>query len=78
MLCCCFTQIVFIELNFTVALLLIRGTWDDRFARKMGSRGGGRWMGFLRNGEDPSNGEMILRWVGVDTPVQTMITIFEN
>ena len=48
-LCCCFTWIVFIELNFTVAFLLIRKTWDDRFAGKlrdgwfyeMGGRGGG-------------------------------------
>ena len=45
---------------------------------KWGVGEGGRWMGFLRNGEDPSNGEMILRWVRVDTPLQTMITIFEN
>ena len=29
-----FTWIVFIKLNFTVALLLIRKTWDDRFASK--------------------------------------------
>ena len=28
-LCCCFTWIVFIELDFTVAILLIRKTWDD-------------------------------------------------
>ena len=28
-LCCCFTWMVFIELNFTAALLLIRTTWDD-------------------------------------------------
>ena len=31
MLCFCFTRIVFIELNFTVAFLLIRKTWDDQF-----------------------------------------------
>ena len=31
-LCCCFTWIVFIEPNFTVAFLLIRKTWYDRFA----------------------------------------------
>ena len=30
MLCCCFTWIVFIELNFTVAFLLIRKIWDER------------------------------------------------
>ena len=34
-LCCCFTSIVFIELNFTVAFLLIRKTWDGRFAGKV-------------------------------------------
>ena len=32
MLCCCFTWIVFIELNLTVVFLLIRKTWDYRFA----------------------------------------------
>ena len=43
-LCCCFTWIVFIELNFTVAFLLIRKTWDGRFAGKV-------WgWGILRNG----------------------------
>ena len=56
-LCCCFTWIVFIELNFTVAFLLIKKTWNDRFAGEMG--GGG----ILRNGGgDPSNGGMILKW----------------
>ena len=50
-LCCCSTQIVFIELNFTAAFLLIRKTWDDGFA---GEVGGGQ--GILRNGADPSNG----------------------
>ena len=34
----------FIELNFTVAFLLIRKTWDDRFTVKVGE-----W-GILRNG----------------------------
>ena len=33
---CCFTWIVFIELNFTVAFLLMRKPWDDRFAGKAG------------------------------------------
>ena len=47
-LCFCFTWIVFIELNFTVALLLIRKTWDDRFVGKVG-----RWE-ILRNGENLS------------------------
>ena len=27
--CCCFTWILFIQLNFTVAFLLIRKTWDN-------------------------------------------------
>ena len=40
-LCCCFTWIVFIELNSTVALLLIRENWDDAFAGKVGGEGGG-------------------------------------
>ena len=34
--CCCFTLIVFIEL---IAFLLIRKTWDDRFADKLGDGG---------------------------------------
>ena len=38
-LCCCFSWIVFIELNFTVAFLLIRKTWDDQFGGKVGGRG---------------------------------------
>ena len=42
-LCCCFTWIVFIELNFTVAFLLIKKTWNDRFTNKVGG-----W-GILRN-----------------------------
>ena len=49
-LCCCFTWIVFIELNFTVAFLLIMKTLDGRFAGKVGG-----W-GILRNGGDPFNG----------------------
>ena len=35
---------VFIELNFTVAFLLLRKTWDDRFVSKV------RGWGILRNG----------------------------
>ena len=35
-LCCCFTWIVFIELNHTVGFLLIKKTWEDRFAGKLG------------------------------------------
>ena len=34
--CCGFTWVVFIELNFTVAFLVIRKTWDDQFAGKVG------------------------------------------
>ena len=33
MLCCCFTWIVFIELNFIVVFLLLR---DDQFAGQVG------------------------------------------
>ena len=33
--CCCFTWIVFIKLNFTVASLLIKKTWDGRFFVKI-------------------------------------------
>ena len=58
---CCFTWIVFIEIHFTVAFLLIRKTWDDRFAGKVGG-----W-GILRNG-----GGMILKSGGSDTPLWTM------
>ena len=53
-LCCCFTWIVFIELNFTVAFLLIRKTLDDRFAGKVG--GGGWGGGDFKKWRDPSNG----------------------
>ena len=42
----CFTWIVFIELNFRIAFLLIRKTWDDRFAGKMKGCGGGWWGGW--------------------------------
>ena len=52
MLCCCFTWIVFSELNFTVAFLLIRKTRDDQFTGKVGG-----W-GILRIGW------MILKWGG--------------
>ena len=34
-LCCCFTWMVIIELNFTVAFLLIMKTWDDVFASEV-------------------------------------------
>ena len=36
MLCTGFAWIAFIELNFTVACLLIRKTWKDRFTGKVG------------------------------------------
>ena len=49
-LCCCFTWIVFIELNFTVAILLIKKIWDDGIANKVGG-----W-GLLRNGEGGGGG----------------------
>ena len=62
-LCCCFTPIKFLELNVTVAFLLIRKTWDDRFAGKVGGRRGGG-MGDLKKWGKPSNGGMILKWVG--------------
>ena len=51
-LCCCFTWIVFIELNFTVSFLLIRKTWDDRLASKVGGWGWGGGWGILTNGGD--------------------------
>ena len=43
-LCCGFTQIVFIKLSFAVAFLVIRKTWDGRFASKVK-----KW-GIVRNG----------------------------
>ena len=64
-LCCYFTKILFIELNFKVAFLLIRIAWDDWFAGKVGEMGlggggGGEEMGgeFLVMGEGFLNG----RW----------------
>ena len=60
---CCFTWIVFVELNFTVAFLLIRKTWKDRFAGKLGDRG--FW-------EIGGNDFEMGRGFGVDTPLQTM------
>ena len=38
-LCCCFAWIIFTELNFTVAFLVMRKTWEDRFASMMGGWG---------------------------------------
>ena len=40
---CCFKLIVFIELNFTVSFLLIRKTWDDQLASKVGGGEDGRF-----------------------------------
>ena len=41
---CCFTWIVFIELNFTVAFQLIRKTSDDQLARRVrGMRDFKKW-----------------------------------
>ena len=57
---CCFTWIVFIELNFTVAFLLIRKTWVDGFASEVGGwrilRNGG---GILVMGDDFEIGGLI-------------------
>ena len=65
-LCCCFTWIVFIEHNFTVAFFLIGKTWEDRFAGKVW-----RW-GILRNGGgrgDPSSQEDDFKMVGMLIPL---------
>ena len=45
-LCCCFTWIVFIKPNSTVAFLSIRETWDERFAGKVRWGRGGVNGGF--------------------------------
>ena len=68
-LCCCFTWTVFIELNFILAFLLIRKTWDDGFVGKVGG-----W-GILRNGGILVMVGMILKW-GVNTPLRTMKLIY--
>ena len=60
-LCCCFTWIVLIELNFTVTFLPIRKTWDEEFASKVGE-----W-GILRNEGILVMRGMVLKW-GVDAP----------
>ena len=59
-LCCCFTWIVFIKLNFTVALWLIRKTWMINLPVRWGMGDFKKWG-------------MILR-LEVDTPLQTMHT----
>ena len=47
---CCFTWILSFELNFTAAFMLIRKTWDYRFANKVGE-----W-GIFKNRGNPNNG----------------------
>ena len=64
---CYFTRIVFIKLNFTVAFLLIRKTWDHRFAGK--GRGDG---GFYEMGGILVTVGKIFKWEGVDTPLRTV------
>ena len=52
---CCFTWIVFIEVDFTVAFLLIRKTWDKQFVGKMGGweiSGNRRHPSNWRGGDD--------------------------
>ena len=74
-LCFCFTWIVFIQLDFTDAFLLIRKTWDDRFVSKVGE-GGGRW-GILRNGAGLVMGDDFEMGEGVDTPLRTMPVVIQ-
>ena len=49
---CCFTWIVFIELNFTVAFLLIEETCDDRCAVKVWG-----WGDFKKWGDTSNEGD---------------------
>ena len=55
-LCCYFTKILFIELNFKVAFLLIRIAWDDWFAGKVGEMGLGGGGGGREGGGGPGGG----------------------
>ena len=65
LLCHCFTWIVFIELNFTVAFLLLRKTWGDIFPGKVKG-----WR-ILKNGGILVMGRWF--WNGkVDIPLRTM------
>ena len=48
-LCCCFTWIVFIEPNFTVAFLLITKTSNGRFVGKVGGGGDFKKLGDSSN-----------------------------
>ena len=59
---CCFTWIVFIELNVTVVLLSVRKTWDRQFVRKVGGWVGGWGGGDFKILGDNSNREMIPRY----------------
>ena len=55
-LCCCFIRIAFIELNFTVAFLLIRKTWHSQFVGNSVDPPpffAGRWGGGGRGGVEP-------------------------
>ena len=65
-LCCCFTWIVFIEFNFTVPLLLIRKTWNNRFVDEVGVKHFKKWTG------NPSHRGMILK-CGSYTPLRIML-----
>ena len=67
---CCFTCIVFIELNFTVAFLLIRKIWNDPFADKLGGIGD-----FKKCRGDPINGGNGFKIGRVDTPLRTMVLL---
>ena len=53
-LCCCFTWILFIELNFTVVFLLISKTLDNLFASRV------EGWGILRNGRGGGGGILVM------------------
>ena len=78
-LCCCFTLTVFIELNFAVAFLLIRKTWDDRFAGKVGGYFKNFKNHFLKFLKSPNPPTPTLPAGGGDgdTPLQTGLSIYE-
>ena len=61
-LCCCFVWIVFIEINFTVAFLLIRKTWDGRFV-------GGTLKDFKKWGG--------IQVIGDDFEIRELIPLYE-
>ena len=65
--CYYFTWIIFVELNFKFAFLLIRKAWSGRFVNKV-------WgMGNFKKWLDPSNGGMVLKW-GVLIPLYGLWT----